>query len=165
MKRRHKKVIKHRGKASHGWGAKKKHRGAGSRGGRGMAGTGKRADQKKTSINPQEYFGRYGFKHTNAVTINTINIGELERKLHALIANKTAEEKSGIITIDLNKINVQKLLSMGDVKSKLGVIVNCASAKAVDKIKKAGGSIDVLQEIEDKDGSEDKGESENNEDE
>ena len=37
-----------RGSKTHGWGAKKKHMGSGHRGGFGMAGTGKRADQKKT---------------------------------------------------------------------------------------------------------------------
>ena len=33
-----KKVVKQRGSKTHGWGSKKKHRGAGSRGGRGRAG-------------------------------------------------------------------------------------------------------------------------------
>ena len=47
---RRKKVVKQRGSHTHGWGSKKKHRGAGNRGGRGMAGSGKRADQRKPSI-------------------------------------------------------------------------------------------------------------------
>ncbi len=45
-----KKNKRQRGLSSHGWGHKKKHRGAGNRGGKGMAGTGKRADTKKPSI-------------------------------------------------------------------------------------------------------------------
>ena len=40
-----KKVGKYRGSKTHGGGHMKKRRGAGNRGGRGMAGTGKRADQ------------------------------------------------------------------------------------------------------------------------
>ena len=46
---RRKKVNKYRGSQTHGSGAKKKRRGAGNRGGRGMAGPGKIGDQKKTT--------------------------------------------------------------------------------------------------------------------
>jgi len=63
MKFKRKKVTKQRGSKTHGWGAMKKHRGAGNRGGRGMAGTGKRGDAKKPSIQKnKKYFGKYGFK-------------------------------------------------------------------------------------------------------
>ena len=41
------KDTRQRGSNTHGWGAMKKHRGAGHRGGRGNAGTGKRGDAKK----------------------------------------------------------------------------------------------------------------------
>jgi len=48
---RRKKNKRMRGaKTTHGYGAKKKHRGSGNKGGKGMAGSGKRADQKKTMI-------------------------------------------------------------------------------------------------------------------
>ena len=59
-----KKVVKYRGSHTHGGGAKKKRRGAGHRGGRGMAGSGKRADQKKPTILKlygNSYFGKKGF--------------------------------------------------------------------------------------------------------
>ena len=45
-----KKFSRQRGGHTHGWGSKKKHRGSGNRGGKGMGGTGKRADQVKTLI-------------------------------------------------------------------------------------------------------------------
>src|SRR3989338_2045713 len=45
-----KKVVRYRGSHTHGGGAKKKRRGAGNRGGRGMAGSGKRAGQIKPTI-------------------------------------------------------------------------------------------------------------------
>ena len=41
--RTRKKNTRQRGSHTHGWGAKKKHRGAGNRGGRGNAGSGPRA--------------------------------------------------------------------------------------------------------------------------
>ena len=50
-KKRKKSSRMHGRKAgTHGWGARKKHKKSGHRGGKGMAGTGKRADQKKTLI-------------------------------------------------------------------------------------------------------------------
>ena len=51
-----KKNSRQRGSHTHGWGAMKKHRGAGNRGGRGAAGSGKRADSKKPSIWTGPYF-------------------------------------------------------------------------------------------------------------
>ena len=36
---------------THGWGARKKHKKTGHRGGKGMSGSGKRADHKKTLMN------------------------------------------------------------------------------------------------------------------
>ena len=45
-----KKNSRMRGNTTHGYGSMKKNRGAGNRGGRGMAGSGKRADQKKPTI-------------------------------------------------------------------------------------------------------------------
>ena len=73
MKSKRKKVNKYRGSQTHGGGAKKKRRGAGNRGGRGMAGSGKRADQKKPSILKEygnRYFGKRGFRSKNKKKIN-----------------------------------------------------------------------------------------------
>ena len=56
-----KKATRFRAKTTHGYGSMKKNRGAGNRGGRGMAGSGKRADQKKPTILKlygNEYFGK-----------------------------------------------------------------------------------------------------------
>lgn len=52
-----------RGAGSCGWGARKKHKKAGHKGGVGMSGTGKRADQKKTlviKLYGNDYFGKQG---------------------------------------------------------------------------------------------------------
>ena len=52
-----KKKVKYRGSKTHGCGSMKKRRGAGHRGGRGAAGSGKRGDAKKPSIWNEKYFG------------------------------------------------------------------------------------------------------------
>ena len=46
-----KKAVGQRGKTNHGHGARKKWKKSGHKGGIGMAGTGKKADHKKTLIN------------------------------------------------------------------------------------------------------------------
>jgi len=77
------KRSRQRGSHTHGWGAKKKHRGAGNRGGRGMAGTGKRADQKKPTIMNlygNEYFGKRGFLAIEVVEVWLVLVREQTRK-------------------------------------------------------------------------------------
>ncbi|MBS3117981.1 uL15 family ribosomal protein [Candidatus Woesearchaeota archaeon] len=124
-----KKVTKQRGHKTHGWGSKKKHRGAGNRGGRGMAGSGKRADQKKPTILRLEetYFGKRGFVKKNKKYEKAINVGELK-------------------SFQTNQINLiekgyTKLLGKGEVKEKLSIIVEKVTKKAVEKIEKKGGQV------------------------
>ena len=74
MKFKKKKLVKQRGSKTHGWGSKKKHRGAGNRGGKGNAGSGKRADQKKPSFwkSKDWKYGIYGFKTPKTKNIKII---------------------------------------------------------------------------------------------
>ena len=108
-----KKLIRQRGSKTHGWGAMKKHRGAGNRGGRGMAGSGKRADQMKTWIIKKygldNYFGKHGFNIPKKIKQidNTINIKDLPNK----------DE------INLTEMGYTKLLSKGNINKKIKVIV------------------------------------------
>jgi large subunit ribosomal protein L15 len=146
-----KKNIKMRGSKTHGWGSMKKHRGAGSRGGRGMAGTGKRGDAKKTKIwKNKKYFGKYGFKRPKKIiiNINAINIKSIEQNLESFLLNKLIEEKNGSYIIDLEKLGFNKLLSEGKPEKKLNITCKYASKKAVEKIEKAGGKVDVKEKID-----------------
>lgn len=80
-----KKSERYRGSQTHGGGAKKKRRGAGNRGGRGMAGSGKRADQKKPTILKNygnSYFGKRGFSSKSKKVIKPITIQTIETKLY-----------------------------------------------------------------------------------
>ena len=79
-----KKNSRQRGSWTHGWGEKKKHRGAGHRGGRGRAGTGKKGDAKKPSVwKNTKYFGKFGFKKKNVKeAIKPINLRDIEIKLN-----------------------------------------------------------------------------------
>ncbi len=137
-----------RGSQTHGWGAKKKHRGAGSRGGRGMAGTGKRGDAKKPSIwKDTKYFGKYGFTRPSKIVIKikAINLKTIERNIESLLSKKLIEKKNDSYAIDLKKLGFNKVLSTGKITKKFNIKCDYASKKAVEKIKESGGTI-VLKE-------------------
>lgn len=127
-----KKMVRARGKTTHGWGAMKKHRGAGNRGGRGMAGTGKRAKQMKTFILKKigtSYFGKYGFTRPQSMLIEfkEINLEEIDRKV----------KKEGAEYV----FNAEgyKVLAKGNITKKIKITANAFSKVAKEKIEAAGG--------------------------
>ena len=134
-----KKNSRAHGSWTHGWGEKKKHRGAGHRGGRGAAGSGKRGDAKKPTIWKAKYFGKYGF--TKRSFSNPINIKTIEDSLKSWLAKKKIEEKEGTFIIDLSKLGYDKLLGTGNPINKLQIAVKSASEKAKEKIAQAGGEV------------------------
>ena len=139
MKFKVKKNTRQRGSKTHGWGSKKKHRGAGHRGGRGMAGTGKRGDAKKPTIIKtigNAYYGQHGFTSKSRRVERIINL----RQLSLLVENgKVGKE------VDLKTLGYDKLLGMGNFEHKIKITAKRASPKAVEKLKKAGSEI-VLEE-------------------
>jgi large subunit ribosomal protein L15 len=135
----------------HGFGNTQKHRGAGSRGGRGMAGSKKQRWQYVSKYLPG-YFGRRGFKKKGEVQCDiTINVGEIEAILDALVKEGKAKGGKGAYSVDLAAAGFTKLLGTGKVASKLTVTVASCSAKAKEKIEAAGGSIEGQEESESED--------------
>ncbi len=148
---RRKKMVRYRGSQTHGGGAKKKRRGAGHRGGRGNAGSGKRADQKKPSNWKEVYFGKKGFtSKSRRAKDDVINLNILEEMVPQLIAAKDAVKEGAVVVIDLEKMGYTKLLGSGSVKTKLKVKVPYASAGAIERVKEAGGEVIVLNAIVEK---------------
>ena len=135
-----KKNTRQRGSKTHGWGAMKKHRGAGNRGGRGMAGTGKRGDAKKPSIWKSRYFGKKGFNN-HRPKLDSITTQIIEDNKDIWISKEVARKEDGTYVIDLSKMKIGKLVSKGTIKSKFKLTVSKASQSAVDKIKDAGGEV------------------------
>lgn len=139
---RRKKNSRQRASHTHGWGSKKKHRGSGNRGGKGMAGSGKRADQLKPSLWKERYFGKLGFVKKGIVeAIKPVSILYLEENIGKLVESNLASKSGDIFTIDLGKMGFNKLLSQGKVTRKFKIIADYASAGAVEKIKNAGGEV------------------------
>ena len=148
---RRKKHVKLRGHSSHAWGHRKKRRGAGNRGGRGMAGSGKRADQNKPTILKlygTSYFGKKGFFKHNKTLVRFVNVSYLEEHLPALLAKKLIKEENKGFIIDLKELGCDKLIGSGKITKKFIITVDSASEKAVEKVKKAGGEVILPSESE-----------------
>ena len=147
--KRKKKNVRMRGSKTHGWGAKKKHRGSGHQGGVGNAGSGKRADQKKpTYLKNERVFGRHGFVRPNLIEVKAVNIQYLEQKYTTLKNKKLITEDHGFVVVDLKKLGFNKLLGTGAPKLKFKITAEYASPSAVKKIEEAGGQVTVLKKAE-----------------
>lgn len=143
-----KKNERQRGGTTHGWGAKKKHRGAGHRGGRGRAGSGKRADQNKPSNwKDKNYFGKHGFDSKSRTEESiTITIRTLDDTMDNLVKKGFATMENNTYSIDLSKLGYNKLLSAGAPSKKMKITVKNATQRAVDAVKKTGGEIILLKQ-------------------
>ena len=131
-----------RGSRSHGNGDKKK-RGAGQRGGRGMAGTGKRADAKKPSINVKEYFGKKGFdKKGIKEKIIAVNLSYIQENFKKFLNQKIIKKD----ILDLKEIKANKLLGSGILKEKITIKTKYASKKAIEKSEKNNFKIIIEKE-------------------
>lgn len=134
-----------RGLHTHFYGSKKKHRGAGHRGGRGNAGSGKKADQKKPSIwKDTKYFGAYGFSSKSRVETEAIALKDITRMLPQWIAAGTATREGSTTILDLTAVGFNKVLSNGPAPSNLKLTAQFATKGAIEKIKSAGGSVEGL---------------------
>jgi len=80
-----------------------------------------------------KHWGMYGFNRDPSLrnVSVTINVGQLE------------ELANGATELDLSALGIDKLLGTGKVSSALTVTVDSASAKAVEKIEAAGGSVEM----------------------
>ena len=143
--RKTRKVRKYRGSKTHGGGSMKKRRGAGSRGGRGRAGSGKRGDANKPSYWKTWSLGGKGFSSKVRKQVHAVNVSAIDREAKKLVKEGLASEKSGLILIDLTEIGVNKLIGSGQVRNKLSIKVDTATKSAIKKVHDAGGSVVVTK--------------------
>ena len=133
---------KFRGLRTHGRG-KKSGRGAGIIGGHGQAGLGKTKKIYMLTYD-RNHFGHYGFtRPTSQVEHkNTINVSELSEQVDRFVELGFGSKDGDAYSIDLTAAGIDKLLGSGSIAFKVNVSVYEASAKAVEKIEAAGGSVD-----------------------
>ena len=139
LKKRKKESRMHgRKMGTHGGGARKKRKGSGHRGGVGMAGSGKRADQKKTLITKlygNSYFGKQGVtsRGTKRDKRKRINLEDIQNNL-----DKYGNKKGTGFEVELKNY---KILGRGEAKDKLIITAKEASQSAIEKVKAKGGDI------------------------
>lgn len=140
-----KKSTRNHGSKTVRWGARKKHKKSGHRGGIGMAGSGKRADQKKTlvlKLYGNSYFGKQGItsKGTQRDIRKRINLQQINSNIENYIKKGVAKSITGGFEINLENY---KILGEGEVSKKLIIKAKQASESAINKVKKAGGEIQI----------------------
>ena len=129
-------------------GARKARKGSGHKGGVGMAGTGKRADHKKSlviKLYGNKYFGKQGItsKKTERIKSRFINLRDIEKNFDSLM--KKFGENNELV------LSEYKVLGTGEIKSKITIKAKEFSKSAEEKITKAGGkAITLSRKSEDK---------------
>jgi large subunit ribosomal protein L15 len=118
-------------------GARKKHKSSGHTGGKGMSGTGKRADHKKSlviKLYGNNYFGKQGVtsRGTEKDRSKVMNLYDIETNFDSLM------KKYG----KGNELNLSgfKILGEGELTKKITIKALAFSSGAKEKIKKAGGN-------------------------
>lgn len=123
---------KFRGRSRYHGRGKKAGRGAGLRGGRGNAGLNKHRVMTRIKYMPK-HWGMYGFNRDPSLrTVHiTTNVSQLA---------EIAGEDDSIV---LSDFGIDKLLGSGQITKAISVTVEHASAKAVEKVEAAGGSVTI----------------------
>ncbi len=139
--RKRRRVNKLLGQRTRGNGDTKNRRGAGSRGGRGLAGSHKHKYTK--------YHGKFGQEKKKVLStkiVRALNIDQLMQIMPKLLASKKVTAENGLLVVDGEKISIDKLLSNGALTEKILVRNMKASKKAIEKIEKAEGIFEVSEE-------------------
>ena len=148
-----------RGRRTHGYGKVGQHRKTGQRAGRGKTTQWKKSKksyylkQKELGFpDPDWDFGKKGFKRPQDIVriykVNTINVRDLDQKIDRLVIGKKATKSGNTYSINMNEINIQKILGKGEINKIINVSVNKASQKAIEKIESAGGKITLFSQAE-----------------
>lgn len=134
-----KKVRRMRGTHTHGWGAKKKHRGGGSRSGKGRSGMMKHNKSWMIKNDPN-HFGRHGFKvpHQAANVIKAITLRDIDN-----MARRIGKKE-----IDLKALGYDKVLGTGKITQPLTIKADIIVENAKSKIEAAGGEAVELSKKE-----------------
>ena len=158
MRKFPKQIRKMRGVRTSGYGRTGQHRKAGQRAGKGKTTQWKKSKrsfylkQKELGFpDPDWIIGKKGFKRPQDLVriynVNALNIKDLDIKIENLVQDKKATKSGTTYTINLEEINVQKLLGRGEIHKKINISVKKASKRAIEKIEAAGGIITLLSEI------------------
>ena len=137
--KKRKKSTRYRGFGSAKRGPKKRTRGLGNQGGKGMSGTGKHSGQKKSLVihlYGNDYFGKSKTLRRGNVAPKpeAINLSQVEERLESF----KSEGKLKGSDLDLTGF---KILGDGELSTKLTIKASAASESALESVKKSGSKI------------------------
>ena len=92
-----------------------------------------------------------GFKKYNRKTYKILNLGDIQNIIDKGKIDTTKEINNEMIISSGIFSNIKdgiRVLARGEIKNKVNIIVNGASKTAIEKVKKAGGSLKILQKKE-----------------
>jgi len=122
---------KFRGRSRYHGRGKKAGRGAGKRGGRGNAGINKHRLMTRLKYMPR-HWGMHGFNRHPS--LRNVNISINTQEVQALADGDS---------INLSEMGYDKLLGKGRIDRAIHITVAEASARAIEKVEAAGGSVTV----------------------
>lgn len=90
----------------------------------------------------QRRLPKRGFRNIHALLTASVNVGEIEKTFDANAKiDVAALKKAGLVRNWVEKV---KLLGDGELTKKFAITVHGASAGAAEKVKKAGGTLELL---------------------
>lgn len=135
-------MVKRRSKkkksGSHGYGSSKKNRGAGSRGGRGKAGIGKKAHHEKMTGEGVHKLGEEGFTPHGSTEQNGINLRDIDQRIEEFVEEGSAEETEDGYIFHAAEAGYQKVLGSGKLFKDIEIHAEEFSDSAKRKIEEAG---------------------------
>lgn len=146
--RKRRKSSRYPGTKTHGRGRKNRTRGLGNRGGRGLSGTGKRGDQKKTlviKLYGGDYFGkvRRGAGLREKKRLPSMSLSSLKAQLGSLVKEGKAREQKGLWEIDVKEY---KIIGGEGFDLKAHIHARAASAGALKTVASSGGTVTLSPE-------------------
>lgn len=137
-----------KGMGTHGTGSRKKSKKSGHHGGVGMAGTGKRADHKKSLILKlygHGYFGKQGItsRGTKRDKRKKINLNAIEENIETFLKKGIAKKSKDGFEINLDGYKILGVSEDYKPKNKFFIKAKEASKSAIEKVKEAGGEIQI----------------------
>ncbi len=143
------KVVKKRGSRTYGYGSSKKHRGKGSKGGKGLSGSGKKGQHKKLLLASQGYIiGKYGFKTPyQKRKLESVTTKEIIERFEEIV-NKYGrydKSKNTVIFNDNVKIIYQRSLEKNEFGNNVSFIVRSITDKAKEYLNKLGVKVEVKE--------------------
>jgi large subunit ribosomal protein L15 len=142
MAQKNRKINKKmRGSRSCGYGCAKKHRGAGSRGGRGNAGSTKHKQKLMYILGGR--LGKIGFhRHPSLVVAQSIiNLDDIDVHIEKWAAEGKAKKTAGGFSVDMSELGYDKVLGSGKLTHKIEIKADSFSESAKKKIAEAGGKV------------------------